>query len=68
MVKRDTHMEGVMQLKLVILEHENMAWTMYTLSFNITRCQFNDYLYLCKYIVQCINVKHSSPTLLVVTQ
>ena len=25
-IKHDTHVEGVMQLKLVILEHVNMAW------------------------------------------
>ena len=30
--KRDTHMEGVAQLKLVILEHVKMAWTIYTLT------------------------------------
>ena len=29
--KRDTHVEGVAQLKLVILDHVNMAWTTYIL-------------------------------------
>ena len=29
--KRDTHVEGIAQLKLIILEHVNMAWTIYTL-------------------------------------
>ena len=27
--ERDTHVEGVAQLKLVILDHVNMAWTIY---------------------------------------
>ena len=29
--KRDTHVEGVAQLKLVKLDHVNMAWTIHTL-------------------------------------
>ena len=55
--KRDTHVEGVVQLKLVILDHVNMAWTIYTLTCeHCMICQFDDYLYLCTYIAQCINV------------
>ena len=57
--KRDTHVEGVAQLKLVIglLTHVNMAWTIYTLTCeHCMICQFDDYLYLCAYIAQCINV------------
>ena len=30
--KRDTHVEGVAQLKVVIPEHVNMAWTIYILT------------------------------------
>ena len=55
--KRDTHVEGVAQLKLVILEHVNMAWTIYILTCeHCMICQFDDYLYLCAYITQRINV------------
>ena len=55
--KCDTHMEGVAQLKLVILEHVNMAWTIYTLTCKHCMIgQFDDYLYLYTYIVQCINL------------
>ena len=55
--KRDTHVEGVAQLKLVILEHVNKAWTIYTLTCeHCMICQFDDYLYLCTYVAQCINV------------
>ena len=57
--KRDTHVEGVAQLKLVTLEHVNMAWIIYTLTCEHCKiCQFDDYLYLCTYrpIAQCINV------------
>ena len=55
--KRDTHVEGVAQLKLVILDYVNMAWTIYTLTCEYCMiCQFDDYLYLCTYIAQCINV------------
>ena len=55
--KRDTHVEGFAQLKLVILDHVNMAWTIYILTCeHCMICQFDDYLYLCIYIAQCINV------------
>ena len=55
--ERDTHVEGVAQLKLVILDHVNMAWTIYILTCeHCMICQFDDYLYLCTYIAQCINV------------
>ena len=30
--KRDSHVEGVAQLKLVILKHVNMTWTIYILT------------------------------------
>ena len=30
--KRDTHVEGVAQLKLIILNHVHMAWIIYTLT------------------------------------
>ena len=54
---RDTHVEGVAQLKLVIPEHVNMTWTKYILTCkHCMICQFDDYLYLCTYIAQCINV------------
>ena len=50
-------MKGVAQLKLIILDHVNMAWTIYTLTFeNCMICQFDDYLFLCIYIAQCINL------------
>ena len=55
--KRDTHVEGVAQLKLAILDHVNMAWTIYILTCeHCIICQFDDYLYLCTYIAQCIKV------------
>ena len=55
--KRDTHVEGVAQLKLVILEHVNMTWTIYILTCeHCMICQFDDYLYICTYIAQCIYV------------
>ena len=55
--ERDTHVESVAQLKLVILNHVNMAWTIYTLTCeHCMICQFDNYLYLCTYIAQCINV------------
>ena len=55
--KRYTHVEGVAKLKLVILEHVNMEKTIYTLTCEYCMiCQFDDYLYLYKYIAQCINV------------
>ena len=55
--KRDTHVEGVAQLKLILLDPVNMVWTIYTLTCeHCMICQFDDYLYLCTYIVQCINV------------
>ena len=54
--KHDTHQEGVVQLKLVILEHVNMAWTIYTLTHeHCMICQFDDCLYFSMYIVQYIN-------------
>ena len=54
--ERDTHVEGVAQLKLIILEHVNMAWTIYTITCEHCMIyQFDDYLYLCTYIAQCIN-------------
>ena len=54
--KRNTHV-GVAQLKLVILEHVNKAWTIYTLACeHCMICQFDDYLYLCTYIAQCVNL------------
>ena len=57
LTKRNTHMEGVTQLKLVILKHVNMAWTIYNVTGkHCMICQFDDYLYLCKYVAQCINV------------
>ena len=55
--ERDTHVEGVAQLKLIILDYVNMAWTIYTLTCEYCLiCQFDDYLFLCTYIAQCINV------------
>ena len=55
--KRDTHVEGVAQLKLIILYHVNKAWTIHILTCeHCMICQFDDYLYLCTYIAQCINV------------
>ena len=55
--KRDTHVEGIVQLKLDVLKHMNMAWTIYTLACeHCMICQFDDYLYLCAYIAQCINI------------
>ena len=55
--KRDTHVEDVAQLKCVTLEHVNMAWTIYNLTCeHCMICQFDDYLYLCTYIAQRINV------------
>ena len=55
--KRDTRVEGVAQLKLVILKHLHMARTIYTLTCeHYMICQFDDYLYLCAYIALCINV------------
>ena len=55
--KRDIHEEGVAHLKHVILEHVNMAWIIYTLTCeHCIMCQFDDYFYLCSYIVPCINV------------
>ena len=42
--KRETHVEGVAQLKLVILEHVNMAWTTYTLTCeHCVICQLDEY-------------------------
>ena len=53
-IKRHTHVEGVAQLKLVVLDHVNMAWTMYILTCEYCMiCQFDDYLCLCTYIAQC---------------
>ena len=64
--KRDTHVEGVVQLKLIILDHVNMAWTIYNLTCEHCMIrQFDDYLYLCTYIAQCIKCKHSLNILLV---
>ena len=55
--ERDTYVDGVAQLKLVIFEHVTMAWTIYTLTCeHCMICQFDDYLYLCIYIAQYINV------------
>ena len=55
--EHDTHVEGVAQLKLIILEHVNMTWTIYILTCeHCMICQFDDYLYICTYIAQCINV------------
>ena len=55
--KRDIHVIVIAQLKLIILEHVNMAWTIYTLTCeHCIICQLNDYLFLCTYIAQCINV------------
>ena len=64
--KHDTHVEGVVQLKLIILAHVNMVWTIYILTCeHCMICQFDDYLYLCTYIAQCIKCKHSLNILLV---
>ena len=55
--ERDTHVEGVAQLKLIILDHVNMAWTIYILTCeHCVICHFDEYLWLCVYFVQCINV------------
>ena len=55
--KRDTQVEGVAQLKLIKLDHVNMAWTMYILTCeDCMICQFDDYLCLCTCIVKCINI------------
>ena len=55
--KRDSHVEGVAQLKLVILKHVNMTWTIYILTCEHCKIwQFDNYLYLCTYIAQCVNV------------
>ena len=40
--KRDTHVESVAQLKLVLLEHVNMVWTAYTLT--------------CEHCMMCLSV------------
>ena len=55
--KPDTHVKGVAQLELVIIEHVNMAWIIYTLTCeHCMICQFDNYLYLCTHIAQNINV------------
>ena len=55
--EHDTHVEGVAQLKLVILDHVSMAWTIYTLTCeHCIICQFDNYLFFFTYIAQCINV------------
>ena len=55
--KRDIHVEGVAQMKLIILDHVNMAWTIYILTCeHCMICQFDDYLYISTYTAQCINV------------
>ena len=55
--KRDTHVEDVAQLRLIILDHANMVWTTYILTCeHCMICQFDDYLYLGTYIAQYINV------------
>ena len=44
-------------LKLVILKHVSMTWTIYTLTCkHCMICQFDNYLHLFTYIAQCINV------------
>ena len=55
--KRDTHVESVAQLKLFILDRVNMAETIHILTCEHCMIyQFDDYLYLCTYIAQSINV------------
>ena len=55
--KHDTHVEVVAQLKLIILDHVNMAWTIYILTCeHCMICQCDDYIYLCTCIAQCIKV------------
>ena len=55
--ERDSYVEVVAQLKLIILKHVNMVWTIYILTCeHYMICQFDDYLYLCTFIAPCINV------------
>ena len=67
--KRDTNVESVAQLKLIILDHVNMTCAIYTLTCkHCMICQFDNYLYLCTYIAQSMHkCKHSWNILLVWT-